>query len=332
MFAKFALTLLAAALASGEVLTEKPIDIFRRSSELQRIGKLQEAEQLIRSLVNDASLTASSKVVALNELGLILIAEMKHDDAEKHLRKAIEMANQLPDLKPIYHIRARMNLCALYLETSRLQKAEGQISQIVPSDLVTSADHSQLTSLRAAIALLKDDNHRAIQIYEQHLSQLRSASPERDVRVDIGTTLNNLGTAAVRARAYSRAAEYLNEALVIWRSLIPAEQTGFLRTLINLAVCREQQKDYASARALLAESIDVARPILGEDNILTAAIYAEYSGVLAKLGRKQESKTFKAMAKRSGEQAPPGRAKGQVIDISELSSFRSGNVPGIPVR
>jgi len=332
MVRTFGLILLAAAIAGAEPPSDTPTDVLRRSSELQHSGKLHEAEQLVRDLVNDKSLDDPSRVIALNELGLILMAAIRHDEAEKHLRRAIELAKQQPNLKPIYCMRARMNLCALYLETGRLPRAEEQLRYVASADLLTSLDKSQLTSLRAAVALLKDDQRLAIQIYQEHLSELRSATATREVSVDIATTLNNLGTAATRSGNYSEAARYFTEALALWRAISPAEQAGLLRTLVNLGACREMQKAYEPASALLAEAIEIARPLLGENNLLTAGIYAEYAVVLGKTGRKKEAKEFTSMAKRAAQQASAGTASGLVVDISELSSFRAGKTPGTPAR
>src|SRR4051812_45890778 len=88
MLRTFGLILLAAAIAGAEPPSDTPTDILRRSSELQQSGKLHEAEQLVRDLVNDKSLDDPSRVIALNELGLILMAAIRHDEAEKHLRRA----------------------------------------------------------------------------------------------------------------------------------------------------------------------------------------------------------------------------------------------------
>jgi len=94
------------------------ISTLTKAKELTRAGRLPQAEELLRNLIN----SDPSLIIAKNDLGYLLLLEERHIEAEKILLEVISAEG--------YFVPARLNLARVFVSTHRFEEAITQYEEI----------------------------------------------------------------------------------------------------------------------------------------------------------------------------------------------------------
>jgi serine/threonine protein kinase len=239
---------------------------------------LKTQEQLMAAAPADPGVR-DARARSLNNLGMLLAANGRRDEAEAAFREALQIQDPLVQQSPtVAGLRWRLarTCCNLgSLKMSADQAAEAEVLETRARDLQKTLvdefprvpDYAQeLAATDDNLGLLwtSRDRPKAEEAYQQALALLEDLArryPNRpDYRQRLAVTHLNLGTLLARtdlpeAERACRKALDLQDKLVAEFPAIPEYEDGMGRTLFSLAYIRNTQHDLDGARRVLLEAI-----------------------------------------------------------------------------
>ncbi len=314
------LVLTAIFVAAFPLAAETPADTIQRSVELQRAGRLTEAVQLMKDLLNRPGLSPLFNGLALNELGLALHNRNQFEESEMAYRRALLLLENLPSAPPVFLMRARMNLASMYIESGRGREAVPLCDLVSLAALSDTADISQALSLKASLAVIAGDLDKAERIYRETLDFLRrNGTAEHEPQV--ATTLNNLGTIEFRRERWKQSEAWLAQALEAQRLAAGESHPTLMKVLTNLAFAQMKQSRWNEAGRTLHEALNISRISLGDNHPMTASILDCYAVVLENTGKGKLAKAARNEAALVRSESPSALPTGVTIDVRTLRSF-----------
>jgi tetratricopeptide (TPR) repeat protein len=224
---------------SGDPLVAETLD--KLGLVYRQRGHLVEAEGLYQRAI--AILRARPPVVelgtALNNLGNVLAARGRRDEAETALRGAIEVWEKL--LGPEHP-----NIAAALSNLSTLARSRHHYTE-------------------------------AEQLLGKALEMDRKVLPTGNTR--IGLELNNAGTLLAARKRYAEAEEALRESVAILQRTLPADHPEVGRVLVNLGEVLRLEKKTVEAEDRYRAGLEILTRAWGPDDVRLLAWLGPYAGV-----------------------------------------------------
>jgi len=188
------------------------------------------------------------------------------DEAEVHLRRALEQ--RLALLGPQHHdvASSQVNLAELLYARQSLDEAESQLRPALATFRGVSGERSQdaataLTSLGAVLCAKG-------RLEEAEACQREALAISREVAgadsLDVAMSLNNLSGVFLAESRLDEAVPCLSEALEIRRARLGGRHPLVAESLDNLAVVLHRQGEVERAEALYREALALELDLLGE--------------------------------------------------------------------
>ena len=219
---------------------------------------------------------------ALNNLGMTLGEAGRFQEAEKALRKGLEVDVAVFGEDSVWTASPRLNLAKMLDQQARPREAEPLHVRVL--ELIRSA-HGDAPRLDLAQALNNRGNNlvglgrlaEAEEVLVQALAIRRQLLPAR--HKSLAVTLGNLGHVHEHQRRVDLAWAELSEALDIERgsNTDPADQGRLLASLGRVA---HQRGDLDTAERYLREALEVHTEHLGEDSPVAGAVWTNLGSVL----------------------------------------------------
>ena len=208
---------------------------------------------------------------ALNEL----------KEAERYYRRGLKIyeAKKGPDHVETARVRAQFGI--LLYRMGRPAEAEPTFRQAIAS-LEKSGDPKALAATINNLAILVDDAHKAITLYERALTIYREQLGA-DSREAI-TTMSNLADKHIAIGNYEAARTLLKEALPKSEKLFGPDDAQVSACLTNLGIVFKYTDDLARAESLFQRALQIRQKTLGADHPLTGQSVRNLATVYAALG------------------------------------------------
>jgi tetratricopeptide (TPR) repeat protein len=267
---------------------------LKRAMELERPGKISEAERILLTEARKTEITAAGSIelaIVLEHLGALYIAAVRHSDAVPLLRRAIRILERLEgdDVLQLL-VKTKVHLAACYIAMGRdAETAELNLPLLIKT-LRNPRDRASGRAILAELALRRNDLQTAEAIYLEVLAFWTRPSGSSEDPSDIATTLNNLAVVARRQGRTSLARERLEQSLVLWQRIGGPANLNIMKTMANLAMVCMQAAEYEGAVTWLEQGTAIGRNSLGETHPFTVAMTFAYAEALKKSGRKSEAK------------------------------------------
>lgn len=163
------------------------MNTFQRAFELHKQGKLDEAEELYKEVLEQNPNNAE----VLNFVGIINLQKFKLSQAKEFIKKAIDISPE-----PYFY----ENLAKVYLEMEDSSRAIELYSELLKKQ---PDNYNYVFNIASAYKLAKDFNN-AIKMYERAI-ELDPNNP--DAYFNMGLILNNLSEPARAIKYYKKAVE-----------------------------------------------------------------------------------------------------------------------------
>ena len=233
---------------------------------------LSESLDLRREILDPG---ASEVVQSLYHLALLRIEELRFEDAEELLDRAMREESRLRGTTPAF-ARLLRSKALSRLERGRPQEADDLVEQALAalptsaasSDSDSTLEHADLWDLGARSAYQQGDFDRSVALNERGLATRRKILGSLHPR--IATSLHNL-SAALQARGELDAArDLLEEALEMRTQLYGRRHGAVALALHNLATVDLAQGHLERSESLLREALDIFQEIHGPDHVRVA--------------------------------------------------------------
>jgi serine/threonine protein kinase len=237
----------------------------------------------------------------MSELGVLYLRQVKYEEASSLLEKAVAAYRKQQQANSSGYSAARFALALDYLgitkfyqvgpyvakplllealqvsSTAKLQGDELRVLTFNKSD--TGAVMVQAGELEKGEALL----HEALAEYRQ-----TSGPPQWEQ----GSTLTNLGGAAMIRRQFDNAEKFLQEGEQIYRETLGDKSFYLAANLNRQAAVLSEKNDLKAAEAKAHEALAVARDFAPEHRVLWAGPMTTLGKILIKSGRTSEGEDY----------------------------------------
>lgn len=224
-----------------------------------------------------------------NTLGVTYLRLGLYDDAEQHLRRALELHRQFPH-NELERLLALNNLGRTLHDRGRLQAAEAPLRECLDGcNHAYGLEHGQTRAAMVNLAGLligQDKLDQADELLARTLAILDARLPLAPERFAV---MNNFGAVQIMRGRLDKADAILGQALKAQRGLLQPEDVGTLALLRTLGLLRQAQGRKAEAQELLQKSLEGRRKVLGTDHPETLKTQHDLAVVLAEQNRFKEA-------------------------------------------
>ena len=271
-----------------QALAERYRDLGLYAAGLEQQARALEIRET--KLGQDDPLTIES----LSGMGVLLVMQGKHAEAEPHHTGAMERARRVLGNDDAITMTAMANLGHLYQVQGRLAEAEPLYREAHERRVrVFGADHAETITSLSNIGSLVESMGRldeAERIHKEVLEQCRRIQGN-DHRETI-TTLNNLGATLAYQGKLDEAEPYWREALERKRRVLGEDHPDMILSLNNMGFLLFQQGKTEESAAFFREALGKARRILGEDHPHTLGLMNNTAHVLSSMGETEEAEAY----------------------------------------
>jgi tetratricopeptide (TPR) repeat protein len=263
------------------------------------------------------------RVLSLNGLGMMYDALGRFPDADTAYRGALAVLDRAPDGGGINRAVLLSNLAALYVEMGRHERAETLLREAMAIHAVADPpDEVKLAISQNCLAELLTVTGKFLQAEPLLLASLAVLEKRPDNLTEVGIARNNLGAVRLYQGKYAAAQDVLEQSLAALEKGRGANHPIILRTLHNLALALERNKQPRAARQIWSRAVDLAANSVGLEHPLYGDILANYARHLRATGDKSKAKPLEA---RSAEILRDSRRRngiGATVDAAALERGR----------
>jgi tetratricopeptide (TPR) repeat protein len=228
------------------------------------------------------------------EIADLLLDQGHYQEAEKLLRRLLELRVRLFGPEDPGTIRTRANLAAALLKLGNPAEAERQYREVIKiaEKLFGPEDPDTLTS-RGGLANALSDQERYAEAEAEHrqvlaLREKVLGAEHRDVLM----SRHNLATTLSREDKHAEAEAEFRRVLALRVKVLGPEHPDTLMTRSNLANVLAKQGKFRDAESEYREGIGLEEKVLGPRHPDTLSSYFNLALSLARAGKLQEAKPF----------------------------------------
>jgi serine/threonine-protein kinase len=224
-------------------------------------------------------------------LGMTYLNLGVYDDADKQLRRALEVRRALHGQDHIDVATSMQNLSILLAAKGDLRGAEPLCRQALEIARRTSGEESlEVASILNTLGglLLREGDLPGAEAANRESLEIRSGLLGEG-HPDVAESLNDLAV-VLGTKGDHRQAEALHrQALEITRKVRGPEHPEVAVALSNLAGMKEAQQDHAAAESLYRQALDLRRKVLGPDHPDVAWTLANFAYLMFEKGDHAEA-------------------------------------------
>ena len=214
-----------------------------------------------------------------------------YNEAEPHLRRALEIQTELQPEDRTEKLKAMHDLALLYRKQGRLEEAEPlTVEALEGARRALGEEHPQTLAATHSLASLYQDQGRYEEAEALYLATLeirrRVLGEEHD---DTLSTKNNLGWFYKELGRFDEAETLLAGSLELHRRVLGAEHPDTLVAMNNLGSLYSTAGRYAEAERLYVDALELCRRLLGQDHPYTLANLNNLAGLYSDQGRYDEA-------------------------------------------
>jgi tetratricopeptide (TPR) repeat protein len=290
--------------------------------QLRQQGRLREALETSRKMLAKAERheTGSAPLpLALHDYGVVAGDLTMYAEAEKALRRAIQLTAAAPPNDGSVLALFRLRLAELLLDAGRLNEARTMFvdlrrtwEQIQPG----SVEHAAVLDHLAWLEVLRRNFGPAETLLQASMHILETRGDATPFRM--GEVLNDYASLLFKMSRYEEAASYAERVRSIFeRPGVPANST-LINTWMVLGAAYAYMGRSQEAEPYLRRSLSAAQSLFVEDSLRAGRLMAVAAMVLRRCGEKAEAKSLgkkatQILAKAGSED--PGRF---TIDVNAL--------------
>lgn len=299
-------------------------DLAARYEFEHAIARLERAIAMNRKAFGDLNPDVGS---CLNELGQILTAAGRLDDAKKALREALYIRRRHRGDDPVAYAITLSNFAAVYRHAGDVREARrlGEESVEVLRSSERAPSHflaGSLNNLATTLGVLGDAAHAESALAEAANILHTALEGQKDNSL-LATILANRAALAEKTERYTDAASYYRQCLALKLALVGKSNVSYARTLSNFGTLLLTLHDTEAAEEAFREALETKETALGkwhpelESTLDGLALCATERGLLKKA--EHIYLRIKDLQERSGTSRSADAAR----NMSRLGAIRS---------
>jgi tetratricopeptide (TPR) repeat protein len=319
---RFSFLLILSALAWADSSDTKYRAVLKDASDLTENRKFDEAANLLRKALANASEDHAGRWVPylLNDLGSTYAQHGMYREAERSYLRSIAYSASPAGGNKAPLASTLSNLGSLYFEAGQFAKAEKYMLRALDQVKGSVRDSTAIVENNlGALYLAQHKIERAMESAQASLEiWLRLSGEDSD-----GTAFSRtvLGSAYHHLRELPEAKDNLEKALVTWQRLHGPRDVRTAKGMANLGYICIDTGDLNRAAELFQGAYDVFERI-GQSDQFVLDFLKSYSEVERKLGRKKEAKQLVLESRRMESASAANIIAAGVIDVSAFRSNR----------
>lgn len=243
--------------------------------------------------LTDLQRDAKEWAMVQQEIADLLLDQGQYQEAEKLLRKLLDLRTRMLGPEDGGTVRTRANLAAASLKLGNAAEAERQYREVIK--ITEKAGPGALATLiaRGGLANALDDQER----YAEAEAEYRQVLALREKRLgpeDRDTLLSrhNLATCLSRQDKHAEAEMEFRRVLALRQKVLGPEHPDTLLTRVNLANVLTKQQKFPEAESEYRGIIPLDEKVLGPRHPDTLSLYFNFALSLARAGKLQEARPF----------------------------------------
>lgn len=269
-------------------------ELNRQREKYQTEGNSLKEIKILREILVETEKQYSSEsdeyIKALNELGGTLKYVGYYDEAERNLKKSLEIIKKKYGDNNLAYATSLLNLTEVYRFAQKFNLLEENYKKIVKIYQDNSADNSfSYAGLCNNFGLYYQNIGDMKSAYDLHLKSLDILKnyDSEEYLLEYAVTLSNLFNPCYQLGMKEKAVEYLNKAIDIFEKNVGTEHPLYSASLNNMAIYYYNERELNKAIEFFERAAEISKKTMGVDsdnykNILSNIEFIK--GELAKSG------------------------------------------------
>lgn len=269
-------------------------ELNRQKEKYQTEGNILKEIKILREILVETEKQYSSEsdeyIKALNELGGTLKYVGYYDEAERNLKKSLEIIKKKYGDNNLAYATSLLNLTEVYRFAQKFNLLEENYKKIVKIYQDNSADNSfSYAGLCNNFGLYYQNIGDMKSAYDLHLKSLDILKnyDSEEYLLEYAVTLSNLFNPCYQLGMKEKAVEYLNKAIDIFEKNVGIEHPLYSASLNNMAIYHYNERELNKAIEFFERAAEISKKTMGVDsdnykNILSNIEFIK--GELAKSG------------------------------------------------
>jgi CHAT domain-containing protein/Tfp pilus assembly protein PilF len=237
----------------------------KKAEALTRLGKLEDAENILKNLVSENTRPLFLQAVTKTNLGLLYLHQGRNDLALEALQQALEYFEKENKAGSLEAAQAITCLGLVYNSTGKNAQAEEQLRMALTiRQGLLKPDHELIAASYNDLGLvyLGVDNDKALDYYEKAVAIYERLHGSEHPKIAIANT--NIGFVYRDLALYGDAVNNFETALKIWEKVYAQPHPARAFVLFNLGETYMKMGDHKAARAYYDRSLALYKSSYGE--------------------------------------------------------------------
>lgn len=248
-------------------------ELNRQKEKYQTEGNILKEIEILREILVETEKQCDSEsdeyIKALNELGGTLKYVGYYDEAERNLKKSLEIIKKKYGDNNLAYATSLLNLTEVYRFAQKFNLLEENYKKIVKIYQDNSADNSfSYAGLCNNFGLYYQNIGDMKSAYDLHLKSLDILKnyDSEEYLLEYAVTLSNLFNPCYQLGMKEKAVEYLNKAIDIFEKNVGIEHPLYSASLNNMAIYHYNERELNKAIEFFERAAEISKKTMGVDS------------------------------------------------------------------
>ena len=296
-------------------------ELNRQREKYQTEGNILKEIKILREILIETEKQYSSEsdeyIKALNELGGTLKYVSYYDEAERNLKKSLEIIKKKYGDNNLAYATSLLNLTEVYRFAQKLNLLEENYKKIVKIYQDNSADNSfSYAGLCNNFGLYYQNIGDMKSAYDLHLKSLNILKnyDSEEYLLEYAVTLSNLFNPCYQLGMKEKAVEYLNKAIDIFEKNVGIEHPLYSASLNNMAIYYYNERELNKAIEFFERAAEISKKTMGVDSDNYKNILSNIEFIKEELAKSKDNTKFENAKNISNE-------KNNNIDLKNIKGL-----------
>lgn len=297
-------------------------ELNRQREKYQTEGNILKEIKILREILAETEkqygIESDEYIKALNELGGTLKYVGYYDEAERNLKKSLEIIKKKYGDNNLAYATSLLNLTEVYRFAQKFNLLEENYKKIVKIYQNNSADNSfSYAGLCNNFGLYYQNIGDMKSAYDLHLKSLDILKnyDSEEYLLEYAVTLSNLFNPCYQLGMKEKAVEYLNKAIDIFEKNVGTEHPLYSASLNNMAIYYYNERELNKAIEFFERAAEISKKTMGVDSDNYKNILSNIEFIKGELAKSEDNTKFESIKNSSDE-------KNNIISSTDLKNIK----------
>ncbi|WP_338997214.1 DUF4037 domain-containing protein [Fusobacterium animalis] len=274
-------------------------ELNRQREKYQTEGNILKEIKILREILAETEkqygIESDEYIKALNELGGTLKYVGYYDEAERNLKKSLEIIKKKYGDNNLAYATSLLNLTEVYRFAQKFNLLEENYKKIVKIYQDNSADNSfSYAGLCNNFGLYYQNIRDMKSAYDLHIKSLDILKKydSEEYLLEYAVTLSNLFNPCYQLGMKEKAVEYLNKAIDIFEKNVGIEHPLYSASLNNMAIYYYNERELNKAIEFFERAAEISKKTMGVDSDNYKNILSNIEFIKGELAKSKDNTKF----------------------------------------